>query len=744
MADGAYAPPDQQKAEKMSSSEQDALIKEARTRLQNAWDKDKRNRIEMALDFKFLANDQWSDIDKLERTNQGRPFLTINRLPQFLRQVVNPIREADLSIKVAPADGTSDPKLADVYNGLLRQIQYQSSASAAYAKAAEDQCGCGIGWLEVVAEYVHDETFDQELRIKAINNPLSVYDDPGAIEPDRCDSNWRFITSLMPRDDFKAKYPKAAVRDVDKPSDGAEGIYWWVDDHIRIAAYWVKEPYQKTIVMLQNGQTVDEEKIDEAEPFMRKILEAQIVRKREVECYKIKQYVISGVEVLEGPFEWAGEYFPQVPFIGSEVPVESGMYRYGVIRMARDPQVLYNYARTAAAETIALRPKAPYLLTPGQIKGYNEQWNTANVRNRPYLLYNPDKEAPGPPKREPPPESPVALIQEAEMAAEDMKGTTGIYDSSLGNKSNETSGTAIRSRQIQGDTATYHYGDNFQRGLEYLGRVLVDVIPKIYDNERVMRIMGNDGEEESVEINKVIGTNPATQQPIIINDLTAARFDIRVRIARSADSKRLEAANGMLDFAKVDPQVMPIIADLIVKNSDWPGADEIAKRLRNMVPPQALVDHDDPNTQPPQPPDPMQNPVIKSEVMLNEARAELAHMQAFAAWSGAGMVPEGQQPMAPFETEQAQADMQAKHADLQTKVANGLAAFHKARAAMHGANAAQANASKAQADAHGAHLDNAATLDQLAKGWHPTQQKPVPKTFGQRVKPTNPAPSSVQ
>lgn len=743
MADGAYDI-DDKKAPKMSTSEQDTLIKEARDRLQQAWDKDKRNRQEMAIDMKFLAGDQWPDAAKTERTADNRPMLTINRMPQFVRQVVNPIREADLSIKVAPADGSSDPKLADVYNGIIRQIQYQSSASAVYAKCAEDQCGYSIGWAEVCTEYVHDETFDQELRIKAIQNPLSVYDDPGAIEPDRCDSNWRFITSLMPRPDFKAKYPKASIRDVDKPSDGLEGIYWADDDHVRVAAYWVKEPYEKTIAMLQNGQTVDMEKIEEAEPFFRKMLEAQITRKREVDCYKVKQYVISGSEVLEGPFEWAGEYFPQVPFLGSEVPTENGIYRYGIIRMLRDPQVLYNYARTNAAETMGRSAKAPFLLTPNQIKGYAEQWNTANLKNRPYLLFNADKDNPGPPHRDAPPDIPSAFVEEANIASEEMKATVGIYDASLGNKSNEQSGVAIRSRQIQGDVATYHYGDNFQRGLEYLGRVLVDLIPKIYDNERVMRIMGDDDEEEFVPINKTIGINPATQQPIIMNDLSAARFDVRVRIARSADSKRMEAANGMLDFAKIDPQVMPLIGDLIVKNSDWPGADEIAKRLRNMVPPQALVDPSDPSTQPPGPPDPMQNPVVASEVERNKAQAELYHMQAFAAWAAAGAQPEAQQPMAPFEAEQAQADKDAK-------IGNALAAFHKARAAsaqadqaQHGATQAQANASKAVADAHAAHIDNAATIDQLSKGWHPTQQKPVPKSFGSRVKPTNSGPQSVQ
>jgi hypothetical protein len=397
-----------------------------------------------------------------------------------------------------------------------------------------------------------------------------------------------------------------------------DGMYWQTDDKIRVAEYWKKVPVEKTLVQLEDGQTVELDKLRHMEQLMG--LKVPYVRHRTVETHEIKQYLISGADVLEGPFDWPGKYLPQVPFIGSEVPVESGTYRYSLIRFARDPQALYNYARTAAGESIALAPKAPYMVTARQIGKFQDQWSTVNTKNRPYVMYEPDERAPGPPKREHPPEPPVALMNEALTAAEDMKGTTGIYDASLGGKSNETSGIAINQRQVQGDTANYHYQDNAQRSLEHLGRILIDVIPSIYDTERIIRILGEDDAEEFIEINKTVGMDPMTQRPIMLHDLSASRFDVRVRIGRSADSKRLETASAMLDFLKAFPEAAPFVGDLVAKNLDFPGADQIAKRLRNMVPPQALVDPDNPEA--PQPPDPMADPAMQAQMAELQAKVE--------------------------------------------------------------------------------------------------------------------------
>lgn len=600
---------------KLSKAEAAALVKEARDRLQQSWEADKDNRKEAATDLKFLAGDQWPEAVRREREADNRPILTINALPQFLRQVTNPIREADLSIKTAPVDDKSDPAVAKIFDGLLKQIQYQSSAKAVYAQAAEHQSACGIGWFQIVSCYVDDSVFDQEIRIEGIQSPLSVYDDPAAVKPDRSDAMWRHITQMIPVETFKAKWPKAASEGMDAPEDTETGsLFWASDDDIRVSHYWRKVPVKKRLGLLPDGASIDVTDYSEEQKQA-----AGIVRERECDTYRVEMAVVSGSEVLEGPYEWPGRFLPQIPVVGSEIPLEKGVYRHGVIRFARDPQQLYNFNRTGAAESIALAPKSPFVATARQIAGREQEWYTANVKNRSVLVYTPDPAAgTTAPTRVPAPEPPVAYVQEALAAAEDMKRTTGIYDASLGSKSNEQSGIAINQRQIQGDTANYHYGDNLQRSLEHCGRVLVDLIPRIYDNERVVRILGDDDKEEFVPINRVImGTDG---YPIVMNDLSQGRFDIRVRIGRSADSKRLETADALFNFAKAFPEATPFIADLVAKNSDWPGADEIAKRLRNMVPPQALADPDDPEAPPP--PNPLDDPVVQLELAEKEAKVE--------------------------------------------------------------------------------------------------------------------------
>lgn len=604
-----------------------AIVKEVRDRIQQGWEFDRDNRREAATDLAFTAGDQWPRQVRLERELEGRPMLTLNRLPQFVRQVTNDIRQADLAIKTSPVDGTSDPKLSDIYNGLLRQIQYQSSAVHVYANAAEHQVICGIGWFRITTEYTDDTTFEQELRIRQIANPLSVICDPAAVEVDRSDGNWTIVTSELPVEAFKEQYPDATVSGMDVSSDHQGALHWNTTETVRVAEYWRKVPVKKTLVQTPDGMAID---VTDMKPDMRRMLGVDQMPQRIVNTHRVEMYVVSGAEVLSGPHKWAGKHIPIVPIIGSEIALEKTTYRFGMVRFARDAQQLYNFYRTAAAESIALAPKAPYLVTPAMISDYLSEWQSANKKNRPFLPYTPDPAAPGArPMREHPPEMPAALMQEAQLAAEDLKSTTGIHDASLGAKSNETSGRAIFARQREGDVANYHFSDNLERALGYAGRILIDLIPKVYDSERIVRIMGEDDSEDFVPINKVMYGMDGVPQ--MINDLSTARFDVRVSIGPSYSTKRMETASALVEFLKTIPNAAPLISDLVAKSLDFPGADEIAKRLKNTIPPNILADPEDPNSQPPPPPDPMQDPTVRAEVELKQAQAEKAKAEAYKA-----------------------------------------------------------------------------------------------------------------
>ena len=558
------------------------IVQEAQERLEAAWVQDRENREDAFMDLKFLVGDQWPNEIRQQREAQNRPCLTINRLPQFVNQVANTVRVNPPAIKAIPAGGEATAELAEIYSGLMRQIQYRSNATNVFANAVYYAVACGIGHFRIVTDFADENGFDQEIQIKRIQHPLSVFWAPGSVEPDRSDADYCLVSEMIGRKEFQKRYPDAAMTDFEAPSDlnAESGLFWANRDAVRVCEYWVKRPTERTIARLATGETLD---ITEVDPEELKGLE--IVATRKVRSHKVEHYLLSGEEVLEGPNQWAGRYIPIFPVIGAETALETKVIRSGLIRFSRDSQQLYNFWRSAAAESIALAPRAPFLATPAMIAKFKGQWDTQNTISRPYLLYEPDPDAPGGrPMREPPPDIPAALVNESGMAADEMKATTGIYDAALGARSNEISGVAIRARESQGGVSALHYQDNLMATLNHLGRVLIDLIPKIYDSERTVRILQEDDTHQPVRINvPVTGVNG---KPLLINDLNQGTYDVRVKIGPSYATRRAEAADAMLQFIQAVPQAAGVAGDLVARNMDWPGADEIADRLKRMLPPQ--------------------------------------------------------------------------------------------------------------------------------------------------------------
>ena len=599
-------------------------ISSIREMLQDAWDYDTHNREEAEKDLLFRAGDQWPEDVRQEREAAGRPCLTVNKLGSMINQVTNDLRQNAPSIKARPVDNKSDPELAKIFNGIIRQIEEQSSGRFVYSNAADHSISCGIGHFRITTDYLDDAAFDQELLIESIPNPLGVLWDPASIKADRSDAMHCFVIEKMPIKAFKKKYPKASNDSVDVSFNNDGTLTFQTQDEILVAEFWEKVPVKRTLALFEGGETLDITDLDDFQMSM--ILTPQAVR--EVDTHKVQMSLVNGNEVLEGPFDWAGKHIPIISVVGDEVPNGTKVVRSGMIRAARDPQALYNYYRTQAAELIAQAPKSPYLVTNKQIKKYKSQWDTANKTPKPYLIYEPDENAPGAPKRERPADPPSALWQEGALCSDDLKSTTGIYDASLGAKSNETSGKAIIARQREGDTANYHFTDNLTRALEHAGRILIDLIPKIYDTERVIRIIGEDDSEEFLEINKSVPSYDG--EPVLLNDLSAGRFDIKVTTGPSYTTKRIEAAESMMAFVQAFPQAGQFAGDLIASNMDWPGADVIAQRLKKIVPPELLEgeDGENPEAQQPQQPDPMQQQM--QQFQLDSMQADIAKKQADA------------------------------------------------------------------------------------------------------------------
>ena len=559
------------------------LLRQALQRMDDAYSADMGNRDEAVDDLRFLTGDQWPDEVRADREAEDKPCLTINGLSQFVRQVTGQVRDMNPAVRVSAADTDASKDIAEIYEGLIRQIEYAADASSIYEAGAESAAACGIGHWRIRADYAPGETFEQEILIERIHNPFAVFWDPMAKDPTRKDAAFCFIVQEMKAADFEAAYPGKSKDPITADNQPARLYTWGRGETVAVAEYFWTDTKDVKIGMLADGRVVRDPK-----PPM------QFVKERTVKEPVIKWAKISAGDVLEGPKDIPCRYIPVVAVVGEEWHNGEQTYRSSVIRFAKDPQQLYNFARSAGAELIAMQPKAPYLITSKQVAGLESFWNTAHSTNRPYLPYNVDEKA-GAPTRVPPPVPSSGILSEIQMAADDMKRTTGIYDASLGNKSNETSGIAIQARQQESQNGTSIYADNMTKSVAHTGRILVSMIPKVYDTKRVIRVLGEDDQEKMVLINDVMqAQNGGMTAEIPINDLTHGRYDVRVSVGPSYQNKRQQASDGMLQFLQSVPAAQQFVADLIAGAQDWPDADRIAERLRKALPPEMQDEEEEP------------------------------------------------------------------------------------------------------------------------------------------------------
>lgn len=595
------------------------LLKQARKRYEDIGLYESTNREEALDDLRFLDGDQWPDELKKARENDQRPCLTINRLPAFVDQVIGDMRQNKVSADVIPVDDVGDPNTAKVFEGLIRNIEYSSNASRIYASAGESAVNCGYGAFRVLTRYVNDDSFDQEIYLKLIKNPFSVHIDPMAEMPDGSDAKHAFVDENIPRDEYEKRWPDKPAMSLDGAIQSGDNYrQWFMDNTVKIADYyWVDESETYELVLFSDGNAVKSDEVDDyiAElaslyyqepvdkddiaPLKDDVMEEMGIkeeRRRKVRVKKVKYIKMSGSDILEGPTEWQGKYIPVIPVYGKELVVDGETKRRGVIRHAKDSQMQYNFWKTTSTETIALQPKAPWLLTQKQLENYEGRWNVANKENLSYLLYNHVDNQPRP-ERQPPPMGSPAMFSEAASAAEDMKATTGIYDASLGARSNEKSGVAIRERKQEGDVANFAYHDNLADSVTHCARILVDLIPKIYDTGRVVRILGDGDEQNLVPINQPFNVPQEDGSNVeSIYELDAGKYDVRAKVGPSYTTQRQETQDfliGVMDA--LPPQAGVALAPLIFKNSDFKDADEVVERLEEIyamskgIPPEGAV-----------------------------------------------------------------------------------------------------------------------------------------------------------
>lgn len=563
-------------------------------------------------DVRFARmSDQWPDAIKKQRTQEARPVLVINKLPALIRQVVNESRQNKPGIKVSPVDSGADEDTAEVISGLVRSIENQSNAEVAYNTAIDSAVTGGFGFFRIGIDYAHEETFDLECKIDRIPNALQVHWDTNSTAFDASDWEYAFVSDMLTEREYERRYPDASMVPFDGDSRDDSSDQWINEDQIRVAEYFRRVEKTRQIVQLEvpNPQTGEMDlqvvRVDDLPAMAKEAFKAGGIdpsggsddeltqaflsmkgvterRRRDVTYHEVIRRIINGVEVLEED-KWPGSTIPICPVWGDEIYLDGRRHFKSMIRDAKDSQMMFNFWRSATTELVALAPKAPWLGPKGFVpKGQEAKWASANTRSHAFLEYNQGDR----PERQAFAGVPAGALQESISSNEDMQAITGIYPSSIGAQSNETSGKAIMARERQGDISNYHYIDNLARGIRYGGQVLVDIIPAVYSVRQSIRILGEDEAEQVVNLTQEAGGTRQkgnNGQPELYN-LSVGKYDVTVSSGPSFATQREETRETLIEIMRQVPDAAPFIGDVLLDHMDFVGADKVAKRLKHLLP----------------------------------------------------------------------------------------------------------------------------------------------------------------
>ena len=557
----------------------DSRITEAIEFLRQAAEADTTNRQEALDDVKFAAGDQWPVEIQNSRTLEARPCLTINKVDAYVRQICNQQRQQRPRIKCQGMNNETDAKMAEIITGICRHVEVNSNADHAYDTAFDFAVRMGWGYWRVTTDYVRPDSFDQEIYIKPIDNPFTVYFDPNSVAPDGSDAEKCLITVVMAKENFRKMYPDADDGGSFSARGTGDSNSEWVTKHdIRIAEYFYTRIESTYLVLLSDGTTAYEDELPSKEAM--ELAGIYEVSRRKTFRKSIKWCKLTAMQVLEEG-TWAGKYIPVVPTYGQQCVVDNKRKKFGLVRMAKDPQRMYNFWQTSMTESVALAPRAKWIMAEGQDEGHESEWSNANNTAYSYLRYKMTdingQPAP-PPIRQAPEQPPTGIMAAAQSITQDLQAVVGIFDPNQLPQGN-MSGKALQGQQMQVDMTNFHYYDNLTRSIAHTGRIILDLIPKIYSAERVMRIIGDDGKPELTTINQKTGQMDENGIEMILNDVTVGEYDVVMETGPGYNTKRQEAVDSMMTLLGADPGLMQQAGDLIFRNMDFPGAEIIADRL---------------------------------------------------------------------------------------------------------------------------------------------------------------------
>jgi len=604
-------------ADDTSLSDYDPRIDKAKKFLKMANDADTMNRQEALEDLKFVNGDQWPVELQNSRNLESRPVLTINKLDGYCRQVVNQMRQQRPRVRVHGVNSQADDKIAQTIQGVIRHIEVNSNADNAYDTAADYAVRCGWGFIRVRTDYVDEDSFEQEIFIDPVDNPFTVYYDINSVAPDGSDAEECLITMMMPKKVFSDLYPGAEVDSFNQRGTGDSQSEWINKEDIRIAEYFYTERKKTKLVMLSDGTTSFKEDL----PSQDSLDAAGIYVLDERDTFRkyIKYCKLTAIEILEEK-EWPGKYIPIIPVYGRQVVIGDKRKKFGMVRHGKDVQRMYNFWQTSLTESVALAPKAKWLLAEGQDEGHESDWAQANIKSLPVLKYKQTdiegRPAPAPSRLQPEP-PPAGVMAAAATIDNDIKTLMGIFDPAQLGQGN-VSGKALNGQIQQMDLTNFDFYDNLTKSIAHVGKVILDLIPKIYDTQRVLRIIGDDGKPDMVTLNE----RKQDEQGVIrvLNDVTVGKYDVVMETGPGYNSKREAAVDAMMPLVGANQKLFEVAGDLVFRNMDFPGADTIADRLAATNP---LAQIDEKSDIPPQ----VQMQLMQNKAQMQQMQQALQQMQ---------------------------------------------------------------------------------------------------------------------
>lgn len=573
--------------------------------LRRSNDYDSMNRQEGMDDLRFSYGEQWSAQMQNDRHLESRPWFVINETDSYIRQICNQMRQQRPRIKAHGVNSQSDVKIAEIITGVTRHIEEQSDADHAYDIAGEFAVRMGWGYWRVGADYAHDDSFDQDIQIQPIWNPFTVSFDPHSHAPDGSDQTQCLISDRIQKKDFRILYPNADEANFSVRAVGDRSGEWLDKETIRIAEYYKINKKQERLYHLSDGKAWWADEMPDKgllEQAGVQVIGDRLSWRKEVCWYKLTAHEVLDQRILPG------RYIPVVPVYGANLTIDGRVRRFGVTRMAKDPQRMLNYWQTSVTELVALAAKAKWIMPADAVTGFERTWERANNVAFPYLLFNHKDDAGGEiprPERQAPEPPPEGAMAAAAAAHENLQRVLGMFDPAMRTGGN-MSGKALNAEQQQSDMSNYHFYDNLTRSIKHTGRIILDWLPTYYGSERVTRIIGDDGKSELVTLNK---------QAIdkIENDITVGEYDVVMETGPGYNSKRQEAVALMTPILSADPHLMQVAGDLFIRNMDFPGADVIADRLATMNP---LAQIDDKSDVPP-----------RAQMMIKQLQGQLRGAQ---------------------------------------------------------------------------------------------------------------------